>query len=64
MHFRGQEEAVDAGGPCREFWRLFVDGVVAKYTIVQPGSKLFVKDVPALQVGACKFYLLEVYYYI
>ena len=54
VRFQGQEDTVDAGGPTREFWRLFVEGVVAKYCIGEPGSKLFLKDIPALQVSACK----------
>lgn len=45
-----RESGVDTGGLGREFWRLFVNDVVHHYCIGEPGSCLFVKNVPALQV--------------
>lgn len=44
------EEAVDTGGPSREFWRLFGLGVMKQYCIGEEGICLFVKNVPALEV--------------
>ena len=48
-----EEEAVDTGGPSREFWRLIVQEVVRQYCVGEPGISLFVKNVPALQVCVC-----------
>ena len=44
------EEAIDAGGPSREFWRLFVRETMQQYCVGEPGVSLFDKNVPALQV--------------
>ena len=41
---------MDVGGPSREFWRLLVKQAVDDYCIGPPGSCLFVKNMPALQV--------------
>ncbi len=46
-----QEEAIDNGGPSREFWRLFTHEVVKQYGVGEPGSTLFNKNIPALQVS-------------
>ena len=44
------EKGVDTGGPSREFWRLFCEGVVAQYCVGDPGNCLFIRNIPALQV--------------
>ena len=44
------EEAVDTGGPSREFWRLFASEVVLQFCEGEAGKCLFMKNVPALQV--------------
>jgi hypothetical protein len=49
VHFLG-EEAVDTGGPSREFWRLFAEALVEQYCVGDEGVYLFVKNIPALQV--------------
>lgn len=53
MHFT-TEEAVDTGGPTREFFRLFVNDVCKCYCIGEAGKCLFMKNVPALQVCIIK----------
>ena len=45
------EEAIDTGGPTREFWRLLVEEVVKEYCVGDPGMSIFTKNVPALQVS-------------
>ena len=42
------EEAIDTGGPTREFWRLLVEEVVKEYCVRDPGMSNFTKNVPAL----------------
>ena len=42
---------MDHGGPSKEFWRLFIQNVVRVYTIGDPGSCLFMKNIPALTVS-------------
>jgi hypothetical protein len=49
VHFLA-EEAVDTGGPSREFWRLFAEALVEQYCVGDEGAYLFVKNIPALQV--------------
>ena len=44
------EEAIDTGGPTREFWRLFVEDVVQQFCEGEPRASVFSKNVPALQV--------------
>lgn len=39
-----QEEAVDKGGPSREFWRLFVHKVPELHSVCEAGICLFVKN--------------------
>ncbi len=51
-----EEEAVDNGGPSREFWRLFVEEVVHQYCVGEPGVSLFMNNVPALQVYTSLYY--------
>ena len=45
------EEAVDTGGPTREFWRLFIQEVVRHYCVGDSEMCLFVKNLPALEVS-------------
>lgn len=45
------EEGIDTGGPSREFWRLVCADVAKLYCIGEPGKCIFMKNVPALQVG-------------
>ena len=42
---------MDAEGLSREFWRLLVQQAVSKYCVGPPGSCLFMKNMPALQVS-------------
>lgn len=44
------EQGVDTGGLSREFWRLFVKGVVQSYCIGDQGCCVFTRNVRALQV--------------
>ena len=44
------EEAMDLGGPFREFWQLFMKEALRQLCIGGPGVSLFDKNVPALQV--------------
>lgn len=48
-----EEEGEDYGGPSREFWRMFVEGVVKDYCVGYTGINLFVKNIPAVQVCLC-----------
>lgn len=45
-----REDGIDTGGLRREFFRLFVKGVVDIYCIGDLGNYIFKKSVPALQV--------------
>ena len=45
------KEAVDTGGPTREFWRLFIQEVVRHYCVGDSGMCLFAKNIPALEVS-------------
>lgn len=47
---REEEEAVDTGGPSREFWRLFTYAVMERYCIGDAGCCLFVRNTPAVEV--------------
>ena len=49
MSFIG-EVGVDTGGPSREFFRLLMMVVDEKYYCGNDGTKVFVHDVPAIQV--------------
>ena len=50
VHFVS-EPGIDTGGPSREFWRLFAEGVVTSYCIGNDHQQFFFnKNVPALQV--------------
>ena len=52
MNFIG-EPAVDAGGPSREFFQLFLQEFARKLMISCPnGSKIFDHNVPSLQVNS------------
>ena len=44
------EEAVDTGGPSREFWELFGQGIADTYFVGDSYTSLPQKNVPALQV--------------
>ena len=44
------EPAVDTGGPGREFWRLLMKGIESKFRSGEEGRKVFIHNVPALQV--------------
>ena len=52
-----REEAVDTGGPSREFWRLIVQGIEDKYCHGEKGKMVFARNTPALQVRT--MYILE-----
>ena len=53
VHFVS-ESGIDTGGPSREFWRLFVEGVASSYCIGNDHQQFFFnKNVPALQVKPC-----------
>ncbi len=56
-----QEEAIDNGRPSREFWRLFTHEVVKQYGVGEPGSTLFNKNIPALQVSLYLCVYLHLY---
>lgn len=44
------EEAVDTGGPSREFWRLVMLEIEKRFLHGDPGRKCFDKNILALQV--------------
>ena len=54
-----REEAVDTGGPSREFWRLVMQGIQNKYCHGEEGKMVFARNTPALQV--CTIFLYTLY---
>lgn len=44
------EAGVDTGGPSRKFFRLLMMGVDKTYCCGNDGAKVFMHDVPAIQV--------------
>ena len=44
------EDAVDTGGPLREFWRLIMQELSFQFCIGNDKNKVLVHSVPALQV--------------
>ena len=55
------EGALDHGGPKREFFRLFAQGVSERYFQgVSSGIRFFVNDIMAVQVRLCKLLITRV----
>ena len=44
------EEAVDTGGPSREYWRIIMHDIKQKYCHGQDGKLVFNRNILALQV--------------
>lgn len=45
------EEAVDTGGPSREFWRILMYTIVGNYCCGDEGKRVFTQNTNALRVS-------------
>lgn len=52
------EPAIDTGGPTREFWRLLNIALQEHYFVGTEGKKIFIHNVPAIEVFILKEYCL------
>ena len=52
------EEAIDTGGPSREFWRLLVGDIENTYCCGEAAKLVFDRNTPALQVAFHLCYLV------
>ena len=55
------EEAVDTGGPSREFWRLIMYEIKDKFCRGKEGCMVFDRNTPALQVIYSLINIIEHY---